>query len=164
MVRPGQLGEHLLDLVRDEEFAALYPSTGRQARSPALLALVTLFQFVEDLPDRAAVEALVVRLDWKYALHLPLDAVGFHYSELCLFRGRLLAHGAGRLVFDQPTFITDVSTGNASGGDTEELPSIRAQPAAVVQLPAEQVVDSGYISGQQLAQSHAASKPAGSVA
>jgi len=57
---------------------------------------------------------------------------------------------------DQPHFITDVSTGNASGGDAEELPAIRAHLGAVDLLPAEQVVDSGYVSGTQLAQSQAA--------
>jgi hypothetical protein len=31
------------------QFAALYESTGRAALSPLLLALVTLFQHVEDL-------------------------------------------------------------------------------------------------------------------
>ena len=55
-----------------------------------------------------------------------------------------------------PTFITDVTTANASSGDGEALPAIRAQLAGRDLLPAEQVVDSGYISGLQMAQSQAA--------
>jgi transposase len=65
------------------------------------LALVTVFQFMEDLPDREAAEQVVVRLDWKYALHLPLDDAGFDFSCLCYFRRRLLAHGQERLVFEE---------------------------------------------------------------
>jgi len=62
---------------------------------------VTIFQFMEDLPDREAADAVVTRLDWKYALHLSLDYAGFDFTDLCHFRQRLLAHGAERLVFDQ---------------------------------------------------------------
>jgi transposase len=95
------IGDQLGELLDDLRFAALYEPTGRAALSPALLALVTVFQFVEDLPDRAAVAQVVVRVDWKYALHLPLADPGFDPSCLCYFRRRLLAHQAERLVFDQ---------------------------------------------------------------
>ena len=94
------IGDRLAALVEDAEFAGLYAPHGRNALSPGLLAMVTLFQFLEDLPDRDAARAVVVRLDWKYALHLELGYGGFHYSDLCLFRQRLLAHGEERLVFD----------------------------------------------------------------
>ncbi len=58
------IGERLADLVDDERFAGLYEATGRAAVWPSVLALVTLFQFLEDLPDREAARAVVVRLDW----------------------------------------------------------------------------------------------------
>lgn len=95
------IGDQLADLVTDAQFAALYAPTGRAAISPALLALVTIFQFLENLPDREAATAVVVRLDWKYALHLPLGYAGFDFSCLCLFRQRLLAHEQERLLFDR---------------------------------------------------------------
>jgi hypothetical protein len=57
---------------------------------------------------------------------------------------------------DQPNFIVDVHTGNASGGDAAALDPIREQLAVADLLPGEQYVDSGYISGRQLAQSQAA--------
>jgi transposase len=63
--------------------------------------LVTLFQFMENIPDREAAEQVVVRLDWKYALHLPVTDAGFDFSCLCYFRRRLLEHGQERLVFEQ---------------------------------------------------------------
>jgi transposase len=94
------IGEHLATLVEDRQFAAWYESRGRVAISPAVLALVTIFQFLEDLPDREAARAVAVRLDWKYALHLPLGYRGFNFSCLSYFRGRLLEHAAGRLLFE----------------------------------------------------------------
>lgn len=94
------LGEQLADIVGDEQFAALYESTGRAAVWPSVLALVTLFQFLEDLPDREAARAVAVRLDWKYALHLPLGYRGFDFSCLSYFRRRLVEHDQSRLVFD----------------------------------------------------------------
>jgi transposase len=95
------IGDHLADILDDAHFAALYAPTGRAALSPALLALVTLFQFMENIPDREAAEQVVVRLDWKYALHLPVTDAGVDFSCLCYFRRRLLAHAQERLVFEQ---------------------------------------------------------------
>ena len=63
--------------------------------------MVTLFPFLENIPDREAAEQVVVRLDWKYALHLPVTYAGFDFSCLCYFRRRLLAHAQERLVFEQ---------------------------------------------------------------
>ena len=94
------IGEQLADLVDDADFADLYDTRGRHAVSPALLAMVTLFQFLEDIPDREAAAQVVVRLDWKYALHLPLTDTGFDQSCLCYFRKRLLAHQREAQVFD----------------------------------------------------------------
>jgi hypothetical protein len=94
------LGDRLADLVDDAAFADLYEERGRAAIPPSVLALVTLFQFIEDVPDREAARLVVLRLDWKYALHLALDDPGFNYSCLSYFRQRLLAHDQERLVFD----------------------------------------------------------------
>jgi len=94
------LGEQLADIVGDGQFAALYESTGRAAVWPSLLALVTIFQFLEDLPDREAARQVAVRLDWKYALHLSVGYRGFDFSCLSYFRRRLVEHGQSRLVFE----------------------------------------------------------------
>lgn len=92
------IGDQLADLFVDVDFAALYLPHGRAAVSPSLLALVTLFQFLENVPDRQAAELVRVRMDWKYALHLPLADPGFDFSCLCYFRRRLLEHeDEGRL-------------------------------------------------------------------
>jgi transposase len=94
------IGEQLADLVSDGQFAALYEPTGRRSVWPSVLALVTIFQFLEDLPDRESARQVAVRLDWKYALHLPLEYGGFDFSCLSYFRRRLLAHEQSRLLFE----------------------------------------------------------------
>src|SRR4051812_21432998 len=84
----------------DAEFADLYSKEGQPAEAAWRLALVTIFQFAEGLPDRRAADAVRGRIDWKYALRLPLDDPGFDASILCEFRSRLLASGAERRLFD----------------------------------------------------------------
>lgn len=96
-----QVGDKLVDFVSDLDFADLYPAEGQPALSPALLALVTVLQMVEWLSDRQAAAMVVTRLDWKYALHLPLDYSGFNYSVLSEFRDRLVTHQASCRVFDK---------------------------------------------------------------
>jgi transposase len=86
---------------RDETFADCYHKEGKPALSPVVLAFVTIFQSLENLPDRKAARMLAMRLDWKYALHLPIDAGSFDASVLCEFRQRLLAHKAEARVFEQ---------------------------------------------------------------
>lgn len=94
------IGESLADVVRDADFAELYEGTGRAAIPPSVLALVTVFQFLEGVPDRQAARAVAVRLDWKYALHLPLADAGFAFTVLCRFRQRVLAGGQEALLFE----------------------------------------------------------------
>ncbi|WP_256727296.1 transposase [Streptomyces acidiscabies] len=73
----------------DEDFAAWYPRDGRPGLSPAQLATVCVLQFLLNLSDRQAAEAVRCRLDFKYALGLELDDPGFHHSVLGDFRDRL---------------------------------------------------------------------------
>ena len=47
-------------------------------------------QYVENLSDRQAADAVRGRIDWKYALSLELTDPGFDYSVLCEFRSRLI--------------------------------------------------------------------------
>jgi transposase len=62
--------------------------------------LVTLLQFAKRLSDRQAADAVRSRIDWKYALALPLADPGFDASVLYEFRIRLVAGEAGLLLFD----------------------------------------------------------------
>src|SRR5919112_153922 len=87
-------------LYGDEDFGRLYPSRGQPALTPWRLALVTVFQFLENLSDRQAADAVRARIDWKYALGLELTDPGFHFSVLTEFRARLVAGGAEPLLLD----------------------------------------------------------------
>jgi transposase len=95
------LGDGVNKILTLEDFAHLYSRDGRGAVCPIILSLVTLFQYVENLPDREAANLAPVRLDWKYAMHVPVEWLGFHYSTLCNYRGRLLEHGEERLLFEK---------------------------------------------------------------
>lgn len=56
-------------------------------------------QFVENLSDQQAADAVRGRLDWKYLLGLELTDPGFDASVLCEFRARLIdQHTEGRLL------------------------------------------------------------------
>jgi transposase len=86
--------EVLGTIYHDGMFADLYPPEGQPALAPWRLALVTVLQYAETLTDRQAADAVRGRIDWKYALALPLAHPGFHYSALSTFRDRLVAGGA----------------------------------------------------------------------
>lgn len=73
----------------DSDFTELFPSRGQPAFAPWRLALITVMQFLENLSDRQAADAVRSRIDWKYALGLELTDSGFDYSVLSGFRERL---------------------------------------------------------------------------
>src|SRR3954464_15119266 len=85
-----RLRDELGAVFRDEGFVDLFPRLGQPGLPPWRLALVTLLQFRENLPDRQAAEAVRARIDWKYLLGLELADPGFDHSVLCEFRSRLL--------------------------------------------------------------------------
>jgi transposase len=95
-----RLAEALGQLYLDEQFAALFPTRGQPAASPARLALVLVLQYVEGLSDRRAADAVRSRIDWKYALGLELADPGFDHTVLSEFRARLLSKDAERLLLD----------------------------------------------------------------
>jgi len=84
------LRDTLGPIFEDEQFKDLYPTLGQPAESPGRLALITIMQYLEDLSDRQAAEAVRSRIDWKYILGLALDDPGFDFSVLSEFRQRLL--------------------------------------------------------------------------
>ncbi len=88
-------------LFRDEDFVSLFPTTGQPALAPWRLALVTVFQFLENLTDRQAADAVRGRVDWKYALGLELEDAGFDFSVLSEFRDRLIEGGSDQLLLDK---------------------------------------------------------------
>ena len=96
-----KLRDELGPIFDDDLFEDLYPSLGQPAESPARLALVTLMQYMENLPDRQAAEAVRSRIDWKYMLGLRLSDPGFDYSILSEFRVRLVTGGKEKLLLEK---------------------------------------------------------------
>ncbi|MGH7748310.1 MAG: transposase, partial [Candidatus Dormibacteria bacterium] len=92
--------DRLDGLWSDEDFAPWYPRDGRPGLSPAQLATVSVLQFLLDLSDRQAAEAVRCRIDFKYALGLELDDPGFHHSVLTDFRDRLAVDGRADQLLD----------------------------------------------------------------
>ena len=62
----------LRTLFEDALFADLFSARGQPAETPWRLALVSILQFLEGLPDRQAAEAVRSRIDVKYLLGLPI--------------------------------------------------------------------------------------------
>ena len=85
----------------DEDFAELYSSEGQPALRPGNLALICVMQYMANLSDRGAAEAVAARIDWKYALGLELTASSFDSSVLSLFRSRLLNGEKEQLLLDK---------------------------------------------------------------
>ncbi len=82
------------------QFTALFPSHGQPAAAPGRLALAMVLQFVENLSDREAADAVRGRIDWKCALGLALTDPGFDHTVLSEFRTRLIAGSAELLLLD----------------------------------------------------------------
>src|SRR2546421_7769658 len=95
-----RLRDALGPIYQDETFAELFSRRGRPAEAPWRLALVTVFQAMENLSDRQAAQMVALRLDWKYALSLEPEDEGFDYSVLSQFRQRLIEHQAAELVLE----------------------------------------------------------------
>jgi Transposase domain (DUF772) len=57
-------------------------------------------QFVENLSDCQGADAVLGRIDWKYALGLELSGPGFDSTVLWEFLARLLAGNAEQLPLD----------------------------------------------------------------
>jgi transposase len=95
-----RIADALGPVYQDGQFAALFPRRGQPAAAPGRLALATVLQFVENLSDREAADAVRGRIDWKYALGLTLSDPGFDHTVLSEFRTRLVAGGAELLLLD----------------------------------------------------------------
>ncbi len=78
----------------------MYPERGQPAAAPWRLALVSVLQFLEELPDPQAADAVQGRIDWKYALSLDLTDPGFDFSVLSEFRDRLVGEGKEMLLLE----------------------------------------------------------------
>lgn len=93
--------DELGTIFEDQDFAELFSRLGYPAVTPWRLALITIMQFLENLSDRQAADAVRSRIDWKYLLGLELTDSGFDYSVLSGFRSRLVAGEKQRLLLER---------------------------------------------------------------
>src|SRR5258707_9191686 len=126
-----QMRDVLGSIYTDEDFADLFPKEGQPTEAPWRLALVTVMQFVENLSDRQAADAVRGRLDWKYLLGLELTDPGFDASVLSEFRTRLIdQHAEERLLEKMLTLFQQKGWLKARGrqrtDSTHVLAKIRA--------------------------------------
>jgi transposase len=96
-----KLRDELGTLYQDSDFAELFSPVGQPGICPWRLAMVCVLQYLDNLSDRGAAEAVRTRIDWKYALSLELTDPGFDFSVLSEFRSRLIAGGAERKLLDK---------------------------------------------------------------
>ena len=95
-----RIADALGPVYQDSQFSSLFPRRGQPAAAPGRLALAVVLQFVENLSDREAADAVRGRIDWKYALGLALTDPGFDHTVLSEFRTRLVEGGAELLLLD----------------------------------------------------------------
>ena len=95
------IGDQLDELLAGVNLSGLQssPANGGWPLPPALLLMVTIFQYMEGLSDSQMAELTWIRLDWKYALHLPPDNPGLREEVLVEFRQRLVTRRLGGDVF-----------------------------------------------------------------
>src|SRR5947209_19551419 len=109
-------------IYQDQTFASLFPHNGRSVEAPWRLALITVLQFMEELPDRQAADAVRGRIDWKYLLGLELDDPGFDLTLLSDFRKCLVQGHAEQLLLD--TLLALFTTcGWLKGGERQRTDS-----------------------------------------
>ena len=84
------VGDQLDELCKDCEAGPDLGASAPHVTIP-LLFLVTVFQYLENMSDSQATAAVLNRLEWKYALHLPLISLGFNQNELDEYHQKLLS-------------------------------------------------------------------------
>jgi len=92
---------HVFREFSDREFRDLYADGGRYPVSPSLLACVMILQFMFRVSDRQAVDATIMRRDWRIALGIGPDWEGFCPTVLVRFRQRLKRAGREKEIFDK---------------------------------------------------------------
>lgn len=107
----GDKANDLFDQVMLEDLSR---RVQKPARTLAMLYLITIFQFIETLPDHLAVDALWERVDWKYAVRLPMGYPGLQAAELCDFRSWLVIERSGlktlQLLLARLSDVTDFTS------------------------------------------------------
>ncbi|MFB3906418.1 MAG: transposase [Acidobacteriota bacterium] len=121
------IGDQLDAVFREIPLLELDDGIGFAPNTLAQLALITVFQFAEDLADRAACAALDQRMDWKYALHLPIEHPPLDPAWLCRFRQPLVTQlSVGQAAVRLQTFqslVDRLAAVGLLGRDKRDIPA-----------------------------------------
>ena len=90
-----QIGDQMDRILDDIDLSLLDPSSGQDQAAVLRLALVSAFQYAESMPDNMASIATLKRIEWKYALFLPIRHPGISKIALCQFRQGLFSTQQG---------------------------------------------------------------------
>lgn len=90
-----RIGDNLESILAGTDLINLDPTAAKNSEAVFRLALVTAFQWAESLPDPLAADATLHRMDWKYALYLPMNYAGITAAALCNFRDNLISNPRG---------------------------------------------------------------------
>jgi transposase len=91
-----RVGNHISSICEELEL-----HTDWNAHTYFLYSAATFFQHSENLSDQQMSEATRLRLDIKYALHLPIDYPGLDPQTLCTFRQHILTNSAAKSGFQE---------------------------------------------------------------
>lgn len=91
-----RIGENLDTLLSDLDDFQMEINGERSTAHIYVFALISAFQFAEDLTDQRIIEAVRNRIDLKCALHLPLSLPRLDPTSLCTFRKQIFADGRNR--------------------------------------------------------------------
>jgi hypothetical protein len=98
-----RIGNHLNQILDDLLSGNLdMPCTGeRVIDSEVRCALMTIFQYAEELSNQQIIEAVRNRVELKYALHLPLNYPSLEPNTLCEFRRQLMRNAHCLQIFQR---------------------------------------------------------------
>lgn len=96
-----RIGDQLETLLAPVDVARLSPAGAPGSAAVLRLGLATAFQYAEQLPDPLAADATLKRMDWKYALRLPVRHPGLSAEALGQFRQVLFSFPAGMREFER---------------------------------------------------------------
>lgn len=138
-----KIGEHIQDLLCDLPPAEM-TIPGKSSKAPYYLyAMLTAFQFAEELSDWRVIESIRSRVDLKYALHLPLSYPSLDPQTLCAFRHQIHSDLASHHIF-QSLLVRLAAYGLLKSTDTQPLKATTVLKAICTSTRMEQVVEAMY--------------------
>ncbi len=95
-----RIGDSLQNILHRINLPELDYSSTLDHNSILRLTLICFFQYAELLPDSLAANASLKRLDWRYALFMPVNHPGIRRKAICNFRQGLLSSSEALHEFD----------------------------------------------------------------